>query len=139
MVLMQPSTLMALKLWSAASRSALFMAGSSMSASVRTKDSSVAMPGSIMPAPLAIPQTQMSLPPTAPSRYWIFGYRSVVMMASAASGIPPGASPLTSLLTLPATLSMGNLRPMTPVEATSTWASSIERAPAQKRAIFTAS
>ena len=115
------------------------MAWSSMSASVRMNASNVAMLGSIMPAPFAIPQMQHSLPPTGPSRNCILGYRSVVMMAWAASGIPPGESPLTRRLTLPATLSMGSFRPMTPVEATRTWDSSIWRAPAQKRAIFTAS
>ena len=138
-VLMQPSTVIALKLLSAASFNALFIAWSSMSASVRMKASKVAMLGSIMPAPFAIPQTQISVPPTGPSRNCILGYWSVVMMARAASGIPSGESPLTRRLTLPATLSMGSFRPMTPVEATSTWDSSTWRAPAQNRAIFTAS
>ena len=58
-----PSTVMALKVWSTTSRSARASSGGATAASVVTNPSMVAIIGSIMPDPLAMPPMVMSLPP----------------------------------------------------------------------------
>ncbi|OQB53802.1 MAG: hypothetical protein BWX99_02308 [Deltaproteobacteria bacterium ADurb.Bin151] len=74
--------------------------------------------GSIMPAPLAIPQMVISLAPTIPLRMDILGYLSVVIMAASASSMPNSFSPLTSLPIPVSIFFTGSLFPMTPVEQT---------------------
>ena len=61
-------------------------------ASVKTKDSMVAMSGAIMPAPLAMPQMVTGVPPSRAIAAAPFGNVSVVMIALAASCQAPGAA-----------------------------------------------
>mmetsp|Transcript_43035 Transcript_43035/g.84589 ORF Transcript_43035/g.84589 Transcript_43035/m.84589 type:complete len:201 (+) Transcript_43035:785-1387(+) len=78
-------------------------------------ESMVAMFGSIMPAPLAIPTTRA---PPRRVRLRSFGYRSVVMIARAAvkASPPPAASSTAAAgTTSPASSSAGSRHPITPV------------------------
>ena len=66
-------------------------AGAAIGASVKTKDSIVAMSGAIMPAPLAMPLMITSASPSLTRAVAIFGKVSVVMIALAASDQRVGA------------------------------------------------
>ncbi len=59
--------------------------GAAIGASVKTKDSMVAMSGAIMPAPLAMPLIVTATPPIFAVRVATLGKVSVVMIALAAS------------------------------------------------------
>ena len=79
------STVTQLKLLSVPFFSNVCSTGAAMGASVKTKESIVAMSGAIMPAPLAIPLIVTSTPPMVAVRVATFGKVSVVMIALAAS------------------------------------------------------
>ena len=82
-----PSTVIALNVSLTVSRSARSRSAGGTAASVVTKASIVAMFGSIMPDPFAIPPMAISRPPRETRAAASFGKGSVVMMARAAS--PP--------------------------------------------------
>ena len=79
-----PSTVMALNVSSTTSRSARSSSGLGTAASVVTKPSIVAIIGSIMPEPLAMPPMATSRPPMLTRAAASFGNGSVVMIARAA-------------------------------------------------------
>ena len=110
LVLWSPSTVMAWKLWSQTATVSSWRSAGSIRASVDRKASMVAMPGAIIPEPLAIPPTV--IPPIRTA--CCLGCRSVVRMARArASGaaVPPAAA-----RRIPGSRrSMGSGTPMTPV------------------------
>jgi hypothetical protein len=85
LVLMSPSTLMRLKLRSAAARRQRSSRTASIRASVVTTDSMVAMFGWIMPAPLANPATVTVRPSSVSVSCASLATVSVVMIARAAS------------------------------------------------------
>ena len=92
-------------------------AGAAIGASVKTKESMVAMSGAIMPAPLAMPEMRTRTPPISASAVATLGNVSVVMMARAASSqFSPEAS-FTSVSSTPSNLVASSGSPMTPVEA----------------------
>ena len=99
LVLMQPSTVTALKLPPAACLNTTLRTSGSISASVITKASIVAMCGSIIPAPLAMPHSVTSFDPINPFRETILGKRSVVMIPASAAGMPSSWSPATNPFT----------------------------------------
>ena len=78
-----PSTVMALNVSSTTSRSARSSNGNGTAASVVTKPSIVAIIGSIMPEPLAMPPILTVRPPMCTSVAASLGNGSVVMMARA--------------------------------------------------------
>ncbi len=81
-----PSTVMALKVSLTASRSARSSSGGATAASVVTNPSIVAIIGSIMPDPFAMPPMLAGRPPMAICVAASFGNGSVVMIARAACG-----------------------------------------------------
>ncbi len=87
-----PSMVTALKVSATPSLSRLCSTGAAIGASVKTKDSMVAMSGAIMPAPLAMPQMVTGVPPTRAIAAAPLGKVSVVMIAAAASSQLPGAA-----------------------------------------------
>ncbi len=110
----------ALNVFSTPSESSFCKAFGAIGASVKTKDSMVAMSGAIMPAPLAIPQiVTVALPSFAPA-VAVFGNVSVVMMARAASRKRPGSAFATMPSSTPSNLPASSGSPITPVEATKT-------------------
>ena len=131
-----PSTTTRLKLLARASRSARFSIGRVIAASVVTKPSIVAMLGSIMPDPLAIPPTVTVLPPIETFAHACLGFVSVVITAFSAASPCSYVRPRAPAADfIPArSLSSGSLRPMTPVEATRTSFGSIPSSPAVARA-----
>jgi len=80
----------------------------------------VAMFGQIMPAPLAMPSTRISLSSTSKVSQASFGKASVVMMARAKSVAAAVPRLLASRGAASAHLSMGIRTPITPVDAGST-------------------
>ena len=92
-------------------------AGAAIGASVKTKDSMVAMSGAIMPAPLAMPAMVTSIPSIATVAAASLGNVSVVMIARAASAMPPGAASLRSRSKTPSNLDASRGSPITPVDA----------------------
>ena len=88
-----------------------------MGASVKTKESIVAMSGAIMPAPLAMPLIVTSTPPIVALRVASLGKVSVVMMALAASSQPSGRACFASFSSTPSNFVASSGSPMTPVEA----------------------
>jgi len=115
-----PSTVMALNVSSTASRRARCSRGSGTAASVVTNPSIVAIIGSIMPEPLAIPPMRTSRPPMSTTAPASFGNGSVVMIARAAVG-PSSAERLRNAFGRAARIfSIGKATPITPVDATST-------------------
>ena len=70
-----------------------------------------------MPAPLAIPRTTKGRPPISARAWTTLGPRSVVRIASAKRSAPWADSELISEGTAAMTLALGNVTPMTPVEA----------------------
>ena len=113
-VLICPSTVMRSNESATAARSAA--SGFWISASVCTKQSIVAKPGSIIPAPFAWAE---SVTPST-TRVQALAQRSVVMIASA-NPPPPAASSCLAASSMPRrTSSSGSGTPMTPVSATAT-------------------
>ena len=89
-------------------------------ASVKTKDSIVAMSGAIMPAPLAMPVMVTSTPPSFTVRLNTFGKVSVVMIARAASSVRAEPASATTLSSTAVNFAGGSGSPITPVEARKT-------------------
>ena len=111
---------MRLKLASAACLARTCRVAASMTASVATKPSMVAMLGRIMPAPLLMPVTVTVRPPTCTWREAALGRVSVVMMPAAASPQPAGCK-AASAAGRPASMrSTGRVSMITPVENGST-------------------
>mmetsp|Transcript_17011 Transcript_17011/g.47787 ORF Transcript_17011/g.47787 Transcript_17011/m.47787 type:complete len:290 (+) Transcript_17011:18-887(+) len=109
-----PSTDMALKDSSTAARRRRCRSAFGTVASVRMYASMVAMLGSIMPAPLAIPTTRA---PFDRVRLRTLGKRSVVMMALAASSTDSDCKFWIACGTTSAASSLaGSFHPMTPVD-----------------------
>ena len=116
-----PSTVIALKVSSTAAFSARCSSAGSTFASVVTNPSIVAMFGSIIPEPLAMPPTRKRAAPALEiSTAASFGNGSVVMIARAASPPPVAASAAAAAVMPRSTFAMSSLTPMTPVDATST-------------------
>ena len=111
---------MALKLSSTASRNARASSGWGTSASVVMKPSIVAIIGSIIPEPLAIPPIRTVRPPIWISAAASLGNGSVVMMARAAADPWSLASPRNAAGSAARILSIGSATPITPVDATRT-------------------
>ena len=108
----------------------------SIGASVTRNESIVAMLGSIMPDPFAIPRIVTNRPPSLNRVDATFAWVSVVRMASAASSKPVGDNAwATSGMPLRKT-SIGSGSPITPVDATSISASSQSSSWAAIAAIF---
>ncbi len=107
----------ALKVSTTASLSSACSAGAEIAASVKTKDSMVAMSGAIMPAPLAMPLMVTVALPMRACTVASFGNVSVVMMALAAAGNSSAFASATSLSMTPSKACAFNGSPMTPVEA----------------------
>ena len=117
-VLVSPSTLIALKLASAAAATIRRRSAASISASVMTNARSVAMFGWIIPAPFAMPWSRTTPAPRSSVTPIDLGLVSVVIIARAASfqlfsrsSISPKAFAMRST---------GKGHPMTPVLATAT-------------------
>jgi hypothetical protein len=91
-----------------------------MDASVKTKDSMVAMSGAIMPAPLAKPQIVTGSAPIRAMAAAPLGNVSVVMMAVAASCQAPGAALATSRSMTASNRVASSGSPITPVDARNT-------------------
>jgi hypothetical protein len=109
--------------------------GSGTSASVWTKQSRVAKPGSIIPAPLAC--AEMVTPPARTAHR--FGLLSVVMIACAKSSPPSADRPSTASNTPAVTASMSSGTPIVPVSATTTVRGSTSSASAAASRIARAS
>ena len=112
LVLVHPSTVMALNAGARASRVSVCRSFWAMLASVVTNASIVARFGLIMPTPLAAPPTRY---PSA-SLVACFATVSVVRIAAAKSSPPSGTRPAISDGNPPTRLSMCNGSPITPVE-----------------------
>ena len=116
-----PSTVMALKVSSTTRRSAPARIAGSTFASVVRNPSIVAMRGSIMPEPLAIPPTVNDPPPgTSTSAAADFGNGSVVMIARVAFSAPVTSRTRTAAWTPERIFAGSSCTPITPVDATST-------------------
>jgi hypothetical protein len=126
LVLICPSTVIRLKEASTAPRRAA--SGSSTTASVWTKQSIVAIFGSIMPAPLAWAER------VTPSRCRVqrFGQRSVVVIASEKTPPPLTESPAAASSIPGRTASIGSGTPIVPVSATATLSDSRQSADAAR-------
>ena len=120
MVEHSPSTVIALNVSPAASRSARSSSPFGTAASVVTKPSIVASMGSIIPDPFAMPPIVTSRPSMTTCAAASLGNGSVVMIARAA--IAPWSAPRAPKATgnPPRILSIGSATPMTPVDATRT-------------------
>ncbi len=118
LVLVSPSTEIALNVRSATRFQNGRSVPGSETASVVTTASSVAMSGWIIPAPLAMPPMMMGPPGVSRRTATCFGLVSVVMIARAASTPPSGESFAAASRSPPDTLSTGRGTPMTPVEST---------------------
>ena len=123
LVLMSPSTVIALNEPATFSASALSMALLAILASVMIYDSIVAMSGFIIPAPLATPVMVTFLLPMRKDLEDIFGNLSVVIMPSAASASPFADIPDTSSSKPPRSGCICMNSPIIPVEDTSTLSS----------------
>ncbi len=111
---------MALNVSLTTSRSARSSSGCGTAASVVTKPSIVAIMGSIMPEPFAIPPMTASRPPIDTRTAASFGNGSVVMIARAAADPWSGASAPIAAGRPARILSRLSATPMTPVDATNT-------------------
>ena len=133
LVLIWPSTVIRLKEVSTARRSAA--SGSASVASVWTKQSIVAMFGSIIPAPFAWAER------VTPSRVRVqcLDQRSVVEIASVKAAPPSGESAFAAASIPGSTLPIGIGSPITPVSATATCAVSRPSASAARSDIASAS
>ena len=94
--------------------------GAATAASVRTNASIVAILGSIIPEPLAMPATVTGHPSTSAVTIAVFAKVSVVRMASAASARPFASSSAAAARMPPRIRGMGRRSPITPVDATNT-------------------
>src|SRR4051812_31248461 len=113
-----PSTEMALNVASVTVISARCSTAGVTCASVVTTASIVAINGSIIPEPLAMPPTRKRPDAVVTSTDVSFGNGSVVMIARAAAD-PPSAESAPAAASIPATTRSGSRRtPITPVEAT---------------------
>ena len=115
-----PSTESRLKVASVTRRSIARSRTGEIFASVARKQSIVAMLGSIMPAPLAIPWSVTFSPPSANRAEATLAKVSVVRIASAASAKPSGERAETACGIPRFKTSRGSGWPMTPVEASNT-------------------
>jgi hypothetical protein len=116
LVLVSPSMVMRLKLWSAACLTKVASRCGAITASVAMKPSMVAILGRIMPAPLEMPVTVTVRPPICTWREAALGRVSVVMMPWAASAQAAGCS-AASAAGRPASMrSTGSVSMITPVE-----------------------
>ncbi len=88
-----------------------------MAASVKTKESMVAMSGAIMPAPLAMPAMVTSTPSIFTLAVASLGKVSVVMIALAGSIQGSGARRFAVSSSTPSYFVASSGSPMTPVEA----------------------
>jgi hypothetical protein len=114
-----PSTVIALNVTSVTAASARCSSAGSTAASVVTTASIVAISGSIMPDPFAMPPTRKLPAPVRTSTAASFGKGSVVMIARAADG-PPSRASADPAAAMPAIArSRSSDTPITPVEATS--------------------
>jgi len=139
LVLRSPSTTARLKLTSTACRSAWSSARASTAASVVITPSIVAIIGSIIPDPLHMPPTVTARPSISRRSAICLSTVSVVRIACAASSPPAGLSAAAALRAPSRMRSIGSSVPMTPVEQTSTSASSTPSAPATAAAMARAS
>ena len=120
LVEVSPSTLIMLNESFTSALSARRSISGLMAASVVKNTSMVAMFGWIMPEPLAMPPSVHVRPPTSNATATSFFARSVVMIASAASPLPPRESAAASA-GMAASMGAGSSGwPITPVEATIT-------------------
>jgi hypothetical protein len=113
---MQPSESSRSKLTRVAARSAVSRSAAGTTASVVSTTSIVASCGASMPAPLAIPPTDQP----APSTTTCLATESVVMIASAASFPPSGLRAGIAASTPSRRFCRGLVRPISPVEQTTT-------------------
>src|SRR5579885_151084 len=120
LVLVSPSTEIALSDPATAARKAARAAGGAIAASVTAKTSSVAMAGAIMPAPLPRTATVTGRPPSMSRRTAVFGNASVVQIACAAAGSASGARAATARRTPASSGARGTGTPMRPVAQAST-------------------
>ena len=120
LVLMSPSTVMRLNDCSTASERACCRSFFSTAASVVRKQSMVAMFGSIMPAPLAMPPIRTFLPPRLISTAISLGKVSLVMIAFAAFRLPSRCNAFAPVAIAASIFSIGIGTPIRPVEQTST-------------------
>ena len=127
-----PSTTRRLKLRPTASWRARFSIRGETAASVVRKPSIVAILGSIIPEPFDMPPTVTFLPPIVTVAHASFERVSVVIMAFAAARpwVPVRPSALVAAFIPARSLSTGRRRPITPVDATSTWCGSSPSSPA---------
>ena len=117
---MSPSTVTALKLPATPCLSKSWSTRDEIGASVKTKESIVAMSGAIMPAPFAMPQMVTGAAPIRAMAAAPFGNVSVVMMAFAASCQALGAALAISRSMTVANLVASSGSPITPVDARNT-------------------
>src|SRR6185437_4421126 len=89
-------------------------------ASVKMKDSIVAMSGAIMPAPLAMPLTVTVVLPMRAVAVATFGKVSVVMIALAAARKSPALARVARPFMTGANLAASSGSPITPVDAKKT-------------------
>ncbi len=135
-----PSIVTALNVFSTPSLSSARSAGAAMGASVKTKDSIVAMSGAIMPAPLAMPLMVTVALPILARAVATFGKVSVVMIALAASKNRPACAPATNPSITPSKACALSGSPITPVDASNTSCGLQPAACEARRAVkFTAS
>ena len=110
----------ALKVSVTPSLSSACSAGAAIAASVKTKESMVAMSGAIMPAPLAMPLMVTVALPMRAVAVATLGNVSVVMIACAAARKSPGLRALARPAMTGANLAASSGSPITPVEARKT-------------------
>ncbi len=133
LVLICPSTEMRLNVRPTSRASRLRATPDSRPASVVTTQSMVAMPGAIMPAPLAAPASRTTPSRVVTSKAHCLAKRSVVMMLSAKAGPPSGPSEAAAAA-IPAVARAGSSgTPMMPVEPTATRAGVVPSASAHAR------
>lgn len=139
LVLRSLSTTTRLKLSSTAGRKAASRSAGATAASVATKASIVAIRGSIMPDPLAMPPMAIRRPSASKATAACLGTVSVVMMAVAASAPPSGERAAAARRAPLAIASIGTRMPMIPVELTSTSSSAMPSVAATSRDMTRAS
>ena len=142
LVLVSPSTVSWFHVRAAAERSSPSSVSGSAVASVITTASMVAMPGWIMPTPLATPETRTVTGfPSAPGRSTVvvaaLAVESVVRSALAAARSASGRSPSAGTRRVRPSVTRGTGRraPMTPVESVRVCRTSMPRAVARAAAI----
>ena len=111
------STVMALKVVSTLAASMACSAAAEIGASVKMKESIVAMSGAIMPAPLATPAMLTVTPAISTAAPAPLGKVSVVMIARPVSIHSPGVARAAQSSRTPSNFEASSGSPMTPVEA----------------------